>query len=582
MTTRSAKSKKLSGATAGTVVGYMCKLVSQFCLGMLVLGLAGCELGDTLSDVANQLSNPELERLGPGRKVMAGSYRNLSFDGSAADGAYVVALRDDNALVIVPFNDGAGCDVGPVQGFQDALLRTEDDQAKFDARIPFEAQTESDGKILRFSDFECHVDKLEVPGGALPLSTSFAKVKGFIVQDAKDQVYYVNPWDDQQQLLAKETAALVKSRQPRHAIFAAGSDGDERMWTISAGVLGIHNRALKLEQTGGEDLVSLIHSSGGRGGPMVAVQNSASDLFVAHAADISAMKKIDEDACRVVFNSGAHGRELVYFSPCAKKELVVYELETDVRRSMGAGVVDYKIVGATETGPVILYVTEPNADSPKRGTLRARWGEKTPVTLGSDAHLGLSRLKASEEAQVVVDWSDNSGTLKQGKAGQKLTAVAEGVSYFSSLGIISDFDGNNGRFSSLDSDTGELTLLAEKASIHGIRRDAATDRALFLANYDGTEGDLTLLETGETQLISHNVRPNSYQFTALLPMITVLSDLVPDEGVATLKLRYIDRDEDVIVSDGVSETLEVGWPREGMLYSVPRGDDAGIWFAEAQ
>jgi hypothetical protein len=37
----------------------------------------------------------------------------------------------------------------------------------------------------------------------------------------------------------------------------------------------------------------------------------------------------------------------------------------------------------------------------------------------------------------------------------------------------------------------------------------------------------------------------------------------------------------VIVSDGVAEALEVGWPREGMLFNVTRGERMGIWFARA-
>jgi hypothetical protein len=37
-----------------------------------------------------------------------------------------------------------------------------------------------------------------------------------------------------------------------------------------------------------------------------------------------------------------------------------------------------------------------------------------------------------------------------------------------------------------------------------------------------------------------------------------------------------------LVSHGVSEFIEVTWPHQGIVYTVPTGDGAGIWFARAK
>ena len=106
-------------------------------------------------------------------------------------------------------------------------------------------------------------------------------------------------------------------------------------------------------------------------------------------------------------------------------------------------------------------------------------------------------------------------------------------------------------------------------------------RALVLVDYDGYEGELTLIRDGEATSMSKNVRPDSYQFTVQLPTVTILSDLDEETGTATLKLRELDTENESVVSEGVSEVLEVSWPKSGLLYSIPAGVRAGIWFTEA-
>ncbi len=545
---------------------------------------AGCELGNTLGDVAGQLADPELESVETGgRQIAAGTYRDVRFDGTAADGAFVVALRDGNQLSITPFNGGKGCEPGPARAYRNALLRTEDDSKKLDARIAFQTpQTEEDPGELRFTNFACEVDEVTVPGGSLPIAVRFSADPGFIVQDLEESLFYVNPWRNELKLLAEDA---IRIDDKRRAIFAPGAGGAEKMWAIAGGELIVRDNQLRLEHTLGkdlvkEDLVALAHSSSGAGGPMVALLNEAGDLYTALASDLDAVKRIDTNACEMGFNVGLNGRELIYYSPCEDRHLISYELDTDTRRDLGKGVQRYRITGMTESGPLVLYVTDVDEFLPEVGTLWVRWGDNAPIRIGERGNLALSLVTVEQDMQVVLNWSDKGGDLYVGKLGDEdMDPVATEVAYMSPLGIVSEFDGANGKLQKLDAEDGSLELLAKSASIYGVKVDSLTQRGLFLSDFDGQEGALTLLDGTKTRLISENVRPGQYQFTALLPMVTVLSDL--EAGTATLKLRHLERDEEVIVSTGVAEAVEVGWPREGMLYSVPEGERAGVWFAGA-
>lgn len=537
----------------------------------------GCELGNSLGDLATELADPELESVQTGgRQVIAGEYRDVRFDGTSADGAFVVALRDNEHLSITPFNSGSeGCEAGPASSFRSALRRTDDDDRELDARIAYVAREPDDTRALRFTNFACELDELFVPGGELPIAVNFPADPGFVVQDADARIYYANPWRDELTLLAEDA---VRIRNRRRAIFSEGAGGVDKMWALAGGELMVWNSQFELEAQVGENLISIAHSASGAGGPMVALVDETGDLFTAFANDLESIERLDSDVCGVSFNTGLNGRELVYYSPCAESNLVVNELDTGVRRDFGP-LDRFRIAGATDSGPLLMYLTDQDENSASVGTLWIRWGENAPIQIGDRGHLGLSRVNTDRELQAVVNWSDNGGDLVAGELGEELEQVAENVAYLSSLGLVSEFDGANGKLHRLGEDDFSLELLADNASIQGVQIDSFTSRGLFLSDFDGQAGNLTLLDGENTELISENVRPGQYQFTALLPMVTVLSDL--ESGQATLKLRHLERDEQIIVSTGVSEVLEVGWPTEGFLYSVPEGERAGVWFARA-
>jgi hypothetical protein len=550
----------------------------------LCLGLAGCEIGQGLADLAQTIGNNPAEGVdGDGDQIIEGSFRNVRFDGNNADGVFVVAIEalpDEEAstrLRLIPYLGAEGaCSAGSATTYAQAVNSPGGAETKLDARIPLLTRaTEEEPRKLRFSNFKCQLDDVEVEGASLPINQDFAARPGFITQTEGQELYFVSPWENEVRRIASNAA--VVAREDR-ALFAEGQSG-LWMWTIEGGEIVARDREFKEVGRLGVEVQELVHSSSGTGGPMVAYKQSNGEVYVALTSDLAHPRLLTGDGCELSLRAGQSGRQLVSYSPCTAKDVVSFELETDTRQVLASAVSGYRIVGDRSDGPVLLYVT--NEDGNRSvGTLWARFGEELPLQLGELGHLGLTRLNVEGELKAVLNWGETGGTLSLGTAGEKLTKLADNVIYWGGVGIIADWDGAAGTLYNFEKDE-TLTRVQRRVSTRGIRYDGATERGLVLVDFDGEQGALTLIRQGEATKMSENVRPDSYQFTVQLPTVTILSDLDPKSGAATLKLRRLDSEEETVVSDGVSETLEVSWPEAGFLYSVPAGERAGIWFSKA-
>jgi hypothetical protein len=536
--------------------------------------LSGCELGDNLQNLAESLGNPdptEVER--PGHLVAAGSFSSLAFDGNNTDGPFVLA-RSDGHLTIMRFPDGEACDVGPAVRLATALARNED---ALDARVPISVPPakDEDPSELRFVNFACKVDKLRIPGGAL-LSQDFTKQKGFLVETTDGKVLFADPWRNKLTTVAEKASVIAHGDR---AIFAAGNNSEVWMWTLEEGELVARNADLKEVFRTGHDITGVLHTANGAGGPMFALFDAAKNLRTVLVSTPNDIKDVAANACGPQFNIGLHGRELLYFSPCDAHALQVHELETDKVFQIRSGIVDFKIAGATETGPILMYVVGPE-EGASNSTMWARWGQNDPIRLGDNGHLGFSHLNSKGEVRAIVDWDGAGGRMLVGSLGDRLKEIAKSVAYFSSAGVISNFDGSNGTLERLDDDD-RLQKVADKVSPLGIRNDNRRDRALFVTHYNGFDGRLVLIDGDDVRTISEHVIPKVayYQFTAQENRITVLSDFVDKTQSATLKLPSTEYDDEGVISKGVQESVEVDWPRKGLLYSAPAAKEPGIYFA---
>ena len=310
----------------------------------------GCELGGNLEDLAQELGNPESETVEVGgRRIAEGQFRSLRFDGTAADGALVLALKDGNQLNVLPFSGAPGCAVDDVDTYRQALVR--DDEVALDARIPI--VREADGETprrLQFIDFACDTMDVEVNGAGLPLNSSFAESPGFIVETDDDDLVFVDPWSAEKRVIAEDVAEISRNRL---ALFRRGDGDEDWMWTIEGGQLVARDSNFEEVTRGGND-VTAVRFTTLEGEAIVIMTEGARTLSWAPSGSLQEQTSIADDACRVSVGSGDAGRQLRYLQPCDEGKLWAHDLVDSKLWEYPAGVTRYSVAGSTEEGPIIM------------------------------------------------------------------------------------------------------------------------------------------------------------------------------------------------------------------------------------
>jgi hypothetical protein len=113
----------------------------------------------------------------------------------------------------------------------------------------------------------------------------------------------------------------------------------------------------------------------------------------------------------------------------------------------------------------------------------------------------------------------------------------------------------------------------------GVPRNAVRGQA-FVANRSGRAGDLMSIEKGTPKKIATGVTPRGFLYSVQLDtMLMFLSDLNEEDLTAQLQVRLTETGDQFSVSTGVTELLEVGFPKPGILYNVQTSERQGLWFA---
>ncbi|HEY2410461.1 MAG TPA: hypothetical protein VGI10_30860 [Polyangiaceae bacterium] len=109
--------------------------------------------------------------------------------------------------------------------------------------------------------------------------------------------------------------------------------------------------------------------------------------------------------------------------------------------------------------------------------------------------------------------------------------------------------------------------------------------ALVLAGFDGSAGTLSAWSDGALPLkLATGVTPG--KFASLEPIELLGAAFISgwNEQSGAGLLEYVNAELGVRqpIHAGVSELIPVFWPESGVLFVVPNGDDAGIWFTLAK
>jgi hypothetical protein len=539
-----------------------------------LLSLSACDIVQGFEDAGNALFPPEKTHLDtPGIRLVKGPFRHL--DIAAGTDIYLLARSSDAAdlaLYVMRYAAPKPCAIPNVVRYEEAHGTLRDK-----ALVAYLEENVAAG-TLRFADADCVVSDFTVPLGHLP----FDEVeRGFVLIAGADLVV-VDPSEG-----SIETVASAVERIDRNA-FSGGH-------VVSAGGrLGMFRTDWTEIGWFGKDVVRL--DAVGR------------SLFYEGAGGIHRLTPSGSTFSDTVIAAGGCSQRsrastwLLYNDPCAGGPVNVYREKTEKVSELPFDVATNAVrLQSPASNPEADPGTDPfwffyvrDVDANGLGTLLFRNLEREEHVLGSLARL--DRVTFSETSSVtqgyaLVDIQGGLGRYIHFDAAGQVTELATSV--VDQDALITDYDGVSGKFA-LEKDA-RIGVIAERVPPSDFQIGDIKQRwTTIFHEFDGDSGRLSVvpgklaveegsggeLVTPRLKLVSNNVRHRRTRFMdTVLPGVAYFTGL--DEATSTSRLEYTNYELDFtsVVADGVADFLLTP---DSIIYTVPFGDNAGIWLVRAK
>jgi hypothetical protein len=539
----------------------------------IALLLAGCHVDFSgLGDLFDP--NPTYLDL-PGRRIEAGHFEKVSVDGTDASGASVIAFEHNagtTRLAILPFAGGHGCRTGHADRYQPSQFGTRS------VLTPFvEFVENASGGVparLHMANPRCEETLAPIEGSAFPFGTASGggPGAGHLTLTSGGSLLFLQPWASKQTLVSSDTTDSAVT--------------DDKIWSIEAGRLVVRNFAFEVLGRFGKDVKEFDVTSTALGR---AAFVDGTDLFVV-TQKLETPTKIDSDACNVAFPSGYRGLGFSYHSPCSSRRLVLYGSAhlsdagpgvSDAKHVLGDGAISVPQIAFSGSAAFAFFVSSDDAKAPTGALWGGAIGE-TPERIGDQARVSTSRspvmTRMGTSWQTVVDVSSGVGRLIRWEPGAPIKELAQRVFDVSAPLAIVNYDGTVGDLVRVDG-SGVSRAAARRVPHRGILSD--TEGLAVLADSDGSQGTLLVAppDSAAFETVATNVPAGGFRFIKELHGIGYLHDFDAPSGTGELGIRVIETGDTFDVGVRASEWREVGWPEPGILYVVPEGEHAGIWFA---
>jgi hypothetical protein len=473
---------------------------------------------------------------------------------------FVVALEGAN-LVLIRFDEnGDKCEVGPARAYGLSITGEAADLDSNEPVMPYLVTRDSDGRgELRFTNFACNTRTLSVDDVPLPEDSLISQGHYYlIVRNGSNQLLAIDPWADEPIVLASEVSFFRVS--------------DQRLWSVEAGQLVLRDATLsELGRVG--TALSEVRVSRSPLEPWAAYVEDNTIYFVEENAAGDGLEEpelITTDACNLAQVASSRERVLSYFSPCDTRHLVIEDLISGDRFDYVDDVIGTGVVVRSGTAFDLNYWTGPESQS---GTLWIVRAGMPPVRTLDNA-LVQPDILFRDWVLTLTDWNGETGNYVSWREGVTKT-VAEGVAEVNSLGVIANYQDGVGDLLVVTGDDTTFELGT------GVLLDSTRGRA-FVGNAAGARGELFVLDPSGAapRSVAQGVARGAFLFSVQIEtLLIMLSDYDSASNTATLQVRLLDTGDQFAVSNGVSELIEVGFPRPGVVYGVPKGARAGLWFA---
>lgn len=471
--------------------------------------------------------------------VASGRYARLGLLGSAEEEAHVFADRD-GALVVVPLRGGEPCEVGPAHWTLPVGLVEFVDPPFYAVVLHpmtprlwyFDDENDAGWGDLRWTDADC-------------------RTRAPLVDDAVEWGWLGSLWrtgggDVYRVDYRSGEAAFVRSGVDR--VVGGNAAG---MWLVERGALVLRDP---------EGAAEIARFGTGVREAAVAMDFGAAAAFVdedglslVDGTTLEVEGPIATDACTPAFlpELSLGQVTLSFRSPCAESRLGLHVPGEAGVRSFDAGVTGVRWL----SGGWIFYVVgaEPGA----------RIGRLFAVPPGADAAVlvgeagDLDAVSALEIAGgvpgdflVVVDHDGQGGTLGRWTADGLVPLVEDAT----------------------DPVAANWSIAAPGAEVG--------TRVLALQGFEGERGALVVVDPyGESvREIGDGVPRDGFRFSAAEASVDYVDRWDGAAGSGRLRTYSISDRRASTIDEGVSELRPVLWPEPGLLYAIPDGDRAGIWF----
>lgn len=542
----------------------------------------GCDPKAGLESAAGSIDPNEKSYIdAPGSRLAAGAFASIGIDYDPDTSVHLLSRRgDDNGTSMTLFGQDAqsGCTISPNL----ATWFPSKPVGKPYRLLPyFESRDQNGIGTLRFSSVDCKIEPFTVENAA-GLSDPILE-SGFLVRQNGGLVV-ADPW-------AATIAPLITSL---NRIYELGGQflvwGDGQVIAFDAGLNELGRFGNHVKAVANVDYESTFAVEDDDGVSQLVTSGTTFDF-----------RLLDKTACSLSTNNAGLGWIVVH-SPCSDPHLsalsvdplgvadpkrVAFEAEGDPALAEIAGEVAGDDAGAPEL--IAYYLSGPDPAT-GLGDLFVTKPGFTPLALGHAAALDRAAVFASTSSfagLALVDVDNGVGRLIRWNWDGTTETLLEGVARSASVpGVLANFDGVAGDLYSLDS-SGKPGLLEHGSpAFNTTLRSGDFSSALRLEQWDGTVGALTLANGvgANFSTVAKHVPANQYQFTSIIPLpgFAYIADYDATAAAGTLYVQNTALGATSTVASGVSDFVATNYPLPGVLYAIPTGSNAGIWFARAK
>lgn len=562
------------------------KAVALAQFGTLVPLLTACTISHGIADFGKNLSSQPHIAFGESQRVAAGQYSSPTVDPWDDRGAYVIAFEyiDDEPHLAMRLESGSqGCDTGVAYSrfLQNQLVH----------RVQLIAyQGGEQPAPLHFVDHDCTEYGQPIPYGSLP-EMMYTNPPGYLVKvvvnpataSSTTQYWVVDPWNATTRVLASNVSW-----------YSVLSKDDQVIGVIDNGHFRVFDGHQQLLSDVGTAVTELLFRTSLPSGPFFAVDGGV--LREYQSTSDTAPVDISQDACKV---SDDGNGALLYFSPCSSRQLLRYRLDTKQLTVIDSGVSAVVSSSAKPgtTDSFLLY-TKP---SPQGGAdLWIFSPDASPaVTISNFSRLYDWAPPPALEILALANANADTGQLVR-YTGAGVSSVLDSVSVkFAEPGILANFDpvgslgdlyyplhaGGTPQLAA----TGVPWVAQVSSVVTSTNPDTESYGAAIVTHSNAQVGDLELMrlphpdspgpETPVT--LASGITPGKVEFFQEMAAIGYIGNWNGTLQEGHLAVHEMALDAFTDISDGVREFQEVTWPSEGIMYVIPNGDRAGIWFAKA-